>query len=69
MADNKFIAVSDGTFGYTRIKSVGPGTVPDILSGMFTTKAIAENAIASYLSSKKETKDGTKTSTGRGKQL
>lgn len=43
---------SDGTFGQKVIKSIGPGTIPQLLTGSFTTVAEAEKAIDRYIGAK-----------------
>lgn len=41
--------VSDGTFGFKRIKSIGPGKLPKELRGSFSTTDIAKRAIDFYV--------------------
>ncbi|MDT1790557.1 hypothetical protein, partial [Salmonella enterica] len=43
-----FKIVSDGTMGYWLIKQPGSGATPSALSGLYTTPAIAKNAIDAY---------------------
>lgn len=52
------------------ISTVGKGgTIPDCLSGMYTTKTLAKNDIDKYLDNKpvKETSNGETVNKGRGK--
>ncbi len=46
--------VGDGTYGMFVVKSIGPGTVPDMLQGSFLRVANAKQAIDIYSLQKEE---------------
>ena len=50
----KFNVVGDGTYGYKLIKTVGPGTLPKALRGLFTSAPEADKAITRYMSEKEK---------------
>lgn len=49
---NGYKIVSDGTYGYKEIKSVGRGAIPLALRGQFTSEKVARQAIDYHLATK-----------------
>lgn len=49
---NGYKIVSDGTYGYKEIKSIGRGALPLPLRGQFTTEKVARQAIDNHLATK-----------------
>lgn len=56
---NGYKIVSDGTYGYKEIKSIGRGALPLPLRGQFTTEKVARQAIDNHLATKVTRDDKT----------
>lgn len=49
---NGYKIVSDGTYGFKEVRSVGRGALPVVLRGQFTTEKVAKQAIDHHVASK-----------------
>lgn len=56
---NGYNIVSDGTYGYKEIKSLGRGALPLTLRGKFTSERVARQAIDYHLATKVTKDDKT----------
>lgn len=56
---NGYKIVSDGTYGYKEIKSLGRGALPLQLRGQFTSEKVARQAIDYHLALKVNKDDKT----------